>query len=163
MRKVLGGLCAFASGLVFGLTFAGRKEVDGPIYVYRDLPTPKVPQVILEPTGVNPVDTIKANLRENLKTAQFIAEPYSPTNNGLEVITEEQYNSYEPDEEDYDKCTVEVFKDDLQSITVIDGETVAEWQSLIGEDAIESLAGESSIYIRNHLNKTDYEVTWGRP
>ncbi len=115
------------------------------------------------PTGVPPVETLREDLREDLEQQSVIVETYAETlvvTGELEMITEDQYNSYE---EDFDKCTIEVFKDDLQSVTVLDGETVADWQALIGEDALEDLAGQTSIFVRNHRNNTDYEVTWGRP
>lgn len=165
-RKLFGAALAFGSGLAFGLALGWRKQVAGTVYVYKNMATvineAKLYSVSLDPTGMGSIEVVKENLREDLEVQADLTVPYveTPINYGLIMITEEQYNSYEGD---YDKHTIEVFKEDLLGITVLDGETVANWQELIGEDALEELAGQTSIYIRNHARNADYEVTWGRP
>lgn len=158
--RVMGAIfAAFASGVSFGLAAGWRKEVVNnatTIIEYRDLPRAReeVPTEVLLPMTVV---ELRDNLSVDLSQYEEVAGIYTM---GDYIFISEQ--SWHEDDE-YDKITLELFRDDLQYQLVVDGDTVMNWQEILTEDIIEELKGKAGFFIRNEGKKADYEVTWGKP
>jgi hypothetical protein len=111
-----------------------------------------------------PLQELKQELNENLAVHEKLAEVYKPTGRSyseFEIITDEEYADRE--EHDYDKITIEIYRDDLQYQLVMDGETVLDWKDVLTPDIIENLKGQDGIFLRNHRKREDYFITWGQP
>lgn len=179
MKGPLGIACAFLSGISFGLALAWKTEPKV-LRVELELSEARVAEMMTrirerQPAGPiapisgndkvsadempvgTPIVEIKENLKRDLVDYATHVAPY--VGSEFTYIPNEEYEA----NDEYDKITIEVFRDDLQYQLVVDGETVIDWETILTPEIVEDLKGKTCIFLRNEAKKADYEVTWGQP
>lgn len=111
-----------------------------------------------------PVEEIKEELKEDLETQAKISVPYFPptaTANRPEFELIEQ-SDWGNDGQN-DRITLELMRDDMDYVLVMDGETVLDWRDILTPAVIEEMKGKDGLYLRNNTKGEDYFVQWVHP
>lgn len=167
MRRALGFALAFVSGSCFGAVLAWEtskgtiaREVEkqtASIFKAAEKSTTLDPEILEEVfSSVEQVEYAK--VVDGTKYQVDVAQP----NSGIQYIDDDEYNN----EESFDKVVVEIFMTDDLPVFLFDGVENSDWFTHLGETIV--LTGDEALdnttfYVRNHVLRTDYEVTWGRP
>lgn len=165
MRKALGFALAFISGTGFGAILAWETSKEK-IRV----------EVEKQTASLFTASTEAERLREEREAREFSVEAAAEH---AEIVTRYQVEPVEPNtgihhisdldfesDEGFDKCIVEIFFTDDLPVFLINGVQTEDWYDHLGPTIV--LTGDESMdnetfYVRNHILKMDYEVTWGKP
>jgi len=165
MRNALGFALAFGSGLCIGIavTIEGAKaRAQAEVLEAAELANKAAAKAAeLREEREAKVFSPEAAVEHAVITQRYQVEPVEP-NTGIHHIQEADYE----DDEGFDKCIVEIFFTDDLPVFLINGVEVTDWYPHLGPTIV--LTGDETMdnetfYVRNHILKTDYEVTWGRP
>lgn len=165
MRKTLGFILAFGSGLGVGVILGWESSKE------------KVRMEVEKQTA----SVLRASEQAEVFRAEREAKEFSAeaAAEHAEIVTRYQVEPVEPNtgiyhisdsdyEEDqgFEKCIVEIFFTDDLPVFIINGIQTEDWYEHLGPTIV--LTGDETMdnetfYVRNHILKMDYEVTWGKP
>lgn len=167
MRKALGFALAFVSGTGFGAVLAWE-TAKGTIIREVEKQTASIflaaeqSKAVTEPDLPDPFSVTEAQAYSEIVNATNYQVDVAQPNSGIHHITEDDFNL----EDSFEKVIVEIFFTDDLPVFLFDGVENTDWFTHLGETIV--LTGDETLdnetfYVRNHILRVDYEVTWGKP
>jgi hypothetical protein len=167
MRKALGFALAFISGSCFGAVLAWETS-KGTVAREVEKQTASIFAAAEKSTAYDFSESIaQAREEEQIAYTKVINEvnyqvDVAQPNSGIHHISEDEWDN----EESFEKVYVEIFMTDDLPVFLFDGVENQDWFTHLGETIIltgDETKDSETFYVRNHILRADYEVTWGQP
>lgn len=173
----LGIGCVWLSGIFIGMAIGWSRREAVPVGEFFDsesttervmarveeIREARVRDMSIADDGPGKIEMIKQNIKDDMTTYHTVVDPYVVLSKALAgdiiFISPDEYL----DDEEYDKYTIEVFRDDINYALVVDGDPVPDLYEYVDDEVLAELTGKTCLFIRNEKKKADYEVTWGQP